>query len=136
MKTSSAGTYAKSGIGEYGGRCEIIGRVALSRTDHAAPKWSTLFVHCRIDCINTSLNPLWQPTRDRTSKPQFLQRQENSSRAPLFEEPGRPWLMFSKFGSGSVQPRQIFQIWLVAVRFEPNFENIIPGVAADRPWTL
>ena len=35
--------------------------------------------------------------------------------------------MFSKFGSGSVQPRQIFQIWLVVVRFEPNFENISPG---------
>ena len=29
-----------------------------------------------------------------------------------------------KFGSGSVRPRQIFRIWLVGVRFEPNFENI------------
>ena len=33
-------------------------------------------------------------------------------------------LMFSKFGSGSVQPCQMFQIWLVVVRFEPNSENI------------
>ena len=32
--------------------------------------------------------------------------------------------MFSKFGSGSVQPCQMFQIWLVVVRFEPNSENI------------
>ena len=36
--------------------------------------------------------------------------------------------MFSKFGSNSVQPRHFFfQIWLVAVRFEQNFENIISG---------
>ena len=32
-------------------------------------------------------------------------------------------IMFSKFGSGSVQPCQIFQSWLVAVRFEPNFQS-------------
>jgi len=32
--------------------------------------------------------------------------------------------MFSKFGSGSVRPCQIFGTWLTAVRFGPNFENI------------
>ena len=37
----------------------------------------------------------------------------------------REHLMFSKFGSGSVRPRQIFRIWLVGIRFEPNFENIM-----------
>ena len=33
-------------------------------------------------------------------------------------------IMFSRFGLGSVRPNQMFRIWLVAVRFEPNFENI------------
>ena len=32
--------------------------------------------------------------------------------------------MFSKFGSGSVRPCQIFGAWLIAMRFEPNFGHI------------
>ena len=67
-----------------------------------------------------------------STKSEFLgERRQDSSR---IEKEGRggsgiyrgflSGIMFSKFGSGSVQPRQIFQIWLVAVRFEPNFENI------------
>ena len=77
VKKSSAGTYAKSGIGEYGGRCEIVGVV---------------FIHCCIDHINTSPTPLRQTTHDRTSKLQLLQRQGNSSCTPLVGErscPGR-----------------------------------------------
>ena len=33
-------------------------------------------------------------------------------------------VMFLKFSSGSVRPRQIFRIWLVGVLFEQNFENV------------
>ena len=44
-------------------------------------------------------------------------------------------VMFSKFGSGSIQPRrQIFRNLLVAVRFEPNFENISP-LAQQIHWS-
>ena len=44
-------------------------------------------------------------------------------------------IMFSRFGLGSVRPRQIFRIWLVAVRFEPNFENIkIPYPGFSGSW--
>jgi len=32
-------------------------------------------------------------------------------------------LIVSKFGSGPVRPCHNFRIWLVAARFEPNFET-------------
>ena len=38
--------------------------------------------------------------------------------------PRHPVLILSKFGSGLVQPRQSFEIWLIAGNFEPNFKNI------------
>jgi len=44
-------------------------------------------------------------------------------------------LMFSMFGSGSVRPRQFFSIWLTAVRFEPNFENISAFPISDNETT-
>lgn len=36
-------------------------------------------------------------------------------------------LMFSMFGPGLARPSQILDIWLTAVRFEPNVENIRRG---------
>jgi hypothetical protein len=41
---------------------------------------------------------------------------------------------FSIFGSGSVRPRQIDKIWLTAVRFEPNFEDVDLQCPPQHRW--
>ena len=43
-------------------------------------------------------------------------------------------LMFLKFGSGSIRPRQIFRIWLVEVR--SNFEDFTSNARALPPYRL